>query len=340
MTFTNTLSDMFPKGLIGECSPVNDICAQAQIDGDRFGDPGACIPTLTTVKECSTDFDACACDIVDVSGCRVRLSVIDVYMTNQTNERLHIVQDQTQIGTVSSDEDDSDEDDVAFGDKKFAPLVSDWISSEFSPPNVIESGETVLMRGVVFCNGKCCRSQVTFNVKLAYTIGLESKNLGEISASVSRVKDKESSGCSGDCKNVVEEITFELKRGFGDLLITSPAQINPPSQTYNVTSFSKGSQYRINVSGGGGGTGCSGNNVCPGNEICVQGICTGRGCGDGAMCPSGQKCVNNVCVKDNDTIDTSSIIIIVVVSVVALIIVLGFMYFLLHVNNNNKNSKQ
>lgn len=324
---------------------TTDVCSRYTVSR-ATADPGTCIPSKAAVQVCTTNFENCACPLESRTDCRIRASIIDIYIRNMSDQRLHIVKDKTGISTTPSSEElndtianDEEEDEFNFGGKKIDPLEAKWISPEFSPPNVIDTNETVLLRGVVVCIQKCCRSQVIFKVDLGYTIGIPSKKLGEISASISRTKEQQNRDCIDKC--ILSRNRLLLTEGFGPMVLTETATIRPPSQIYSAIGNlqENTSQYVITVRGGGshGGTGCTSNTQCPGIEQCVMGVCTGGGC-TGGSCPAGQTCVSGVCKRSGDGLSEKELIIIITVSIASVVIVFIFLYFLLSLSESGKKA--
>nr|QBK91912.1 MAG: hypothetical protein LCPAC304_02530 [Pithovirus LCPAC304] len=258
------------------------------------------------------------------------MSIIDVYIVNKTDQRLHL-SDTTKISTTTSEPSNQ-------------PPSSEWIPVP-GPPNVIEIGDTQLIRGVVSCIGSCCRLCVEFAVDIAYTIGVAKKKLGTISTTISRTKPADGRGCSTRCFDLTVKDTAFLRQGFGKLCETKPASINPLTQVYRVTgniTRSTQSQYVMRVFGGNvvnGGIGCTGagRGSCEVDQLCVNEICM-KGCTGNSGCPSGQVCSNDVCVSSTDKLPTKKLLIIITVSVTVFILVIGFLYFLITVGKSSKKT--
>ncbi len=316
-------------------NPIRDNCVANTFPGNPpspFGDPGTCIPTKLSAQACSTNITGCACLIFPEKDqdCRYQLSIIDVYIVNKTDQRLHL-SDTTKISTTTSEPSNQ-------------PPSSEWIPVP-GPPNVIEIGDTQLIRGVVSCIGSCCRLCVEFAVDIAYTIGVAKKKLGTISTTISRTKPADGRGCSTRCFDLTVKDTAFLRQGFGKLCETKPASINPLTQVYRVTgniTRSTQSQYVMRVFGGNvvnGGIGCTGagRGSCEVDQLCVNEICM-KGCTGNSGCPSGQVCSNDVCVSSTDKLPTKKLLIIITVSVTVFILVIGFLYFLITVGKSSKKT--
>ena len=315
------------------------------------GDPGTCIPTQVTVLGCFGTLDSCACPINTKQDCRYQLSIIDVYINNKTDQRLHLSSCKLLPVTVPSFlEEEEEEEDLISAFKTVVPeLVSEWVTNPISsdphigpPPNVIEIGDTAFMRAAVSCYQNCCQSKVTFSIELAYTIGVKAKKLGLISATVARIKPPTEGNCKHECQkgNDAKTDVF-LKKGFGELMPTIPVSISPPTQVYEVSGKITHSQFVIKVFGGtvvnGGGCTGTGRGSCEVDQLCVNEICM-KGCTGNSGCPSGQVCSNNLCVSSTDGLPTKKLLIIITVAVTALVLVVGFLYFLLTLSNPSKKT--
>lgn len=322
------------------CNPTM-ICDVVPINvrppfGGLEGDPGTCIPSPGAVLGCFGKLanPTCACPIFTTPDCRYQLSIIDVYIENKTDQRLHL-SSCTLLPAPP-----------LFSKKGGNPiLVSKWVINPNSngivgpPPNIIEIGDIAFMRAVVSCFQECCELETTFSIHLEYTIGVKAKNLGLVSVTVARTKQPTKGKCKFECGQGGLDAVW-LKKGFEPLTKTGPS-ITPITQVYGVSGNITSSQFVMKVVGGnvvnGGGCTGTGRGSCEIDQLCLNGVCM-KGCTGDSGCPSGQVCSNNVCVSSTDGLPTKKLLIIITVSVTAFVLVIGFLYFLISISKSRKKT--
>ncbi len=353
---------MFPT--LSPCNPTM-ICNVVPILGKGVpegleGDQGTCIPTSGAVMECFGKLSdpSCACPIDLTQDCRYQLSIIDVYIENKTDQRLHLSSCKLLPVTVQSffEEEEEEVRPSAFsiaphhsGPPAIPELIAEWVTNPISvapvigpPPNIIEIGDIAFMRAAVSCYRNCCKTEKTFSVQLDYTIGVKAKKLGLVSVTVVRIKQPATKEkCGLECQNGHLRTEVWLNQGFGSLSKTGPS-ITPKTQVYGASGTITSSQFVMKVFGGNvvnGGGGCtgSGRGSCEIDQLCVNNMCM-KGCTGDSGCPPGQVCSNNLCVSSTDGLPTKKLLIIITVSVTAFVLVIGFLYFLITISKSRKKT--
>ena len=338
----------FPKGFFKDCEPATSegICAKGEygngVEYGGAGNAGTCIPSSGQVLFCSKNLDNCICPIQkfpdkrDARNCQWQWSIIDIYIINNTDKKLHLVSKNTDINLKINDTSDEVSEEITLRDGPSVPppFMVGWVSP---PPKTIDICETVLIRGSTSCINNCCRSDVTLQIDIAYDIGV-GDNVPRLNFSVCRNKPKERKiGCFNftDC-----EIPFKAVEFCG-----TPT-INPTTSIYSVVQRQNASQAVLSVVGGSIGctgttpVGCTGDKGCPDNERCVDGKCVSRtgttGCNGNLNCPGKEICMSGICVKSTNG-DNRQFIILVSVSAVVVIVIFGFLFFLVSLRRSKKS---
>jgi len=333
----------FPSGFFSDCEATNPCIPTKPLTLSYY--PGVCIPNKASILACSKNLFKCACsleptDCFDTRGCFYQLQIIDIYIVNNTNQQLHLK--DSKIDLIVNDLGEESEEDLEQQEVIESGLPSDfmvgWVSSAFAPPKVVDIGETVLVRGAVSCVLNCCQSDVTFQIRLAYNIGIPSKNLGILNASVCRNKPKESKDSVKDCISSSFICSGEgCKIHFGKLeqCPGTTIGISPPSEVYSVEPNINNTQLTLLVTGGKS-DGCGNKKECPNGKQCFKNRCiSATGCVEGS-CEEGFVCTDGICVrKSSDNISRKTAIIIAV-SAVSVIIVFAFLFYLADLSKKRK----
>jgi len=350
----------FPKGFFTECEPVTSegICAVSKGRAQQFGEKGTCIPSKNQVFFCSKELNNCVCPIrtpVDnpIENCKYQLAIIDIYIVNNTDQKLHLVNKDTNIKLKVDNASVLRCDSVLPRDPKFGNFLVGWIAS---PPNTIDICDTILIRGAVSCISyepndifptkiSCCKSDVTLQIDASYNIGV-GDNAPRLTFSACRNKPQESD------ESICQCLTLPLKTGsvgcktpFGRVTFCGIPTINPTTSIYSVVPRTNASQAVLSVVGGSMGctgstpAGCTGDKGCPDNERCVDGKCVSRtgttGCNSNLDCPGKEICTSGICVKSTNG-DNRQFIILISVSAVVVIVIFGFLFFLLSLSRSKK----
>jgi len=354
----------FPKGFFTECEPATSegICAVSTSSPQKFGDKGTCIPSSAQVLFCSLELDNCICPIrtVDTSDpfktCKYQLSIIDIYIVNKTDQKLHLVSKDTNIKLKVDDASVLGCTATLPTDPNFGNFLVGWIAS---PPNTIDICDTILIRGAVGCASyqpflqqrtSCCKSDVTLQIDAVYNIGV-GDDAPRLTFSTCRNKPRESDDSICQCQDLgliprnLNAVACKTPFGAVDFCGGTPT-INPTTSIYSVVSRINASQAVLSVVGGSMGctgttpVGCTGDKGCPDNERCVDFKCVSRtgttGCSGNVDCPGKEICVSNICVKSSE--DNRQFIILVSVSAVVVIVIFGFLFFLLSLSRSKKKA--
>jgi len=338
----------FPKGFFTDCEPASSegICAQGKLSfklATLLGNAGTCIPSSAQVFFCSKELDNCICPIQkfpdkrDERNCQWQWSIIDIYIINNTDQKLHLVSKGADINLKINDTSDEVSEEITFlRDPSIPPpFMVGWISP---PPNTIDICETVLIRGSASCILNCCRSDVTLQIDIAYDIGV-GDTVPRLNFSTCRNKPKGfKDPCFGD-------FVTDCQIPFKAVEFCGTPTINPTTSIYSVVPRTSASQAVLSIVGGSIGctgttpVGCTGDKGCPDNERCVDFKCVSRtgttGCNSNLDCPGKEICRSGICVKSTD--DNKQFIILVSVSVVVVIVVFGFLFFLVSLRRSKKS---
>lgn len=282
----------------------SNICGTGKIIKDLIGAPGSCVPTLASAAICEQNFgEGCICSTGNnAANCSFVSVIIDIYIRNNTNETLHLLKgDSIRLFDPETGDDVRDS-------------TSGWISASFQPPQTIDSGDTILIRGFGTCYKRCCDRNATLEISLQYSIGVTDKNLGVLEIPVCKNKPSGS-----ECDFTFRSL-FPCDKPFSAVTVCpgSSIRIIPQSPTYRIsTQDLRESQVLVEVEGGitPPPPKCTSNADCTGaNETCVNGVCkaTTMPNGGGGRDKDQQK------------------IIILVVTAVSIFIIFGFLLFLVY----------
>lgn len=326
----------FPSGFFSDCEATNPCIPTKPLTLSYY--PGVCIPNKASILACSKNLFKCACsleptDCFDTRGCFYQLQIIDIYIVNNTNQQLHLK--DSKIDLIVNDLGEESEEDLEQQEVIESGLPSDfmvgWVSSAFAPPKVVDIGETVLVRGAVSCVLNCCQSDVTFQIRLAYNIGIPSKNLGILNASVCRNKPKESKDSVKDCISSSFICSGEgCKIHFGKLEQCSGTTIgiSPPSEVYSVEPNINNTQLTLSLTGGKSNNECNNKKDCPNGEKCFKNKCiSAKGCVEGE-CDAGFVCTDGVCVRKSNDNTNKNLAIAISVGVISVVLVFTFLFYL------------